>query len=65
MQLPKPNCQASKSIFVTFHPKQTRPGYKPNICLYLTMREIKMLLLDLRIILILSNSHPKNDSRKQ
>ena len=44
------NTQASKTIFATFHPKQTRPGYKPNIYLHLTTREMKMLLLDLRIM---------------
>ena len=48
-------------MFVTFHPKHMRPDYKPNISLYLTMREMEMLLLDLRIILILSNGPPKND----
>ena len=26
------------AMFVTFHPKHTRPDYKPNISLYLTMR---------------------------
>ena len=49
------------AMFVTFHPKHMRPDYKPNISLYLTMREMEMLLLDLRIILILSNGPPKND----
>ena len=50
------------AMFVTFQPKHTRPDYKPNISLYLTMREMEMLLLDLRIILILSNGPPKNDT---
>ena len=49
------------AMFVTFHPKHMRPDYKPNISLYLTMREMEMLFLDLRIILILSNGPPKND----
>ena len=50
------------AMFVTFQPKHTRPDNKPNISLYLTMREMEMLLLDLRIILILSNGPPKNDT---
>ena len=49
------------AMFVTFHPKHMSPDYNRNVSLYLTMREMEMLLLDLRIILILSNGPPKND----
>ena len=52
---------ANPANFLTFHPKHMRPDCKPNVSLYLTTREMEMLLLDQRIILVLSNGPPKNN----